>query len=126
MIASTVPVLRKDPVSHSQKSGIVFPVGRIHRYLKKKHDGPVSKTAAVYMAGVLEYLTSDVLELAVQEAKALKKKRITERSISLTFEKDKDLKQLIGKNTIIAGGGVLPDVRLTRKRKIKVLLTEKS
>lgn len=54
---------RKKRVSKSVKAGLRFPVGRISRYLKK---GPYSKRvatgAAVYMAGVLQYLAAEVLD----------------------------------------------------------------
>jgi len=116
-VAAAVPGTKADPISHSRKAGLFFPVGRIHRYLKASHDGPVSKDAAVYVAGALEYLTNEVLELAGHEAHGLKRKTITERSISLAFQKDEDLNKVLGHKTTIAGGGVLPDPRFLRKSK---------
>jgi len=48
----------------SSRAGVVFPVGRLHRLLKKGRYGDrTGRSAAVYMAGVLEYLCSEVLEL---------------------------------------------------------------
>jgi len=42
----------------SKKAGILFPAARVHRKLKSlpKQVSRVSKGAAVYMAGVMEYL----------------------------------------------------------------------
>jgi hypothetical protein len=37
---------------------VVFPVSRIHRILKGTYSGQVRNGAAVYLAGVLEYLVS--------------------------------------------------------------------
>lgn len=42
----------------SKKAGILFPAARVHRKLKSlpKQVNRVSKGAAVYLAGVMEYL----------------------------------------------------------------------
>ena len=56
---------KKKPTSRSVKAGLQFPVGRIHRFLKKGHYADkIGAGAPVYLAAVLEYLSAEVLELA--------------------------------------------------------------
>ncbi|KAK6164740.1 hypothetical protein DH2020_001604 [Rehmannia glutinosa] len=63
--------------------------------------------ASLYLTAVLEYLASEVLELASNEAKDSKKKRIEPRHLQQAVRKDKDFKQLLS-NVTIPDAGVLP------------------
>ena len=101
------------------RAGLQFPVGRIHRYLRKGNFAKrVGSGAPVYLAAVLEYLTAEILELAGNAARDNKKKRIIPRHLQLAIRNDEELNVLLAGVTI-AQGGVLPNIQ-------SVLLPKKS
>ncbi|KAH9061895.1 histone 2A [Lactarius vividus] len=59
--------------TRSAKAGLQFPVGYIHRYLKQctQNDVRIGAKAIVYTSAILEYLTTEVLELADEELDTL-------------------------------------------------------
>ena len=86
-------------------SGLVFPVSRISRKIRKeKVFKRVGKSASVYLTAVLEYLSSEVLEIAGNNCSFDKKKIITPKHISLAINKDEDLKKMIGDFILHQGG----------------------
>ncbi|KXN74897.1 histone-fold-containing protein [Conidiobolus coronatus NRRL 28638] len=97
--------------TRSSKAGLQFPVGRIHRLLKKgNYAQRVAAGAPVYLASVLEYLTAEILELAGNAARDNKKTRIIPRHLQLAIRNDEELSKLLGHVTI-AQGGVLPNIQ---------------
>ncbi|XP_055520986.1 histone H2AX-like [Leucoraja erinacea] len=99
------------PKSRSSRAGLQFPVGRVHRLLRKGNYGErVGAGAPVYLAAVLEYLTAEILELAGNAARDNKKSRIIPRHLQLAVRNDEELNKLLGGVTI-AQGGVLPNIQ---------------
>ena len=106
--------------TRSSRAGLQFPVGRVHRLLKKgNYAERVGSGAAVYQTAVLEYLCAEVLELAGNAARDNKKSRIIPRHVQLAVRNDEELNKLMGDVTI-ASGGVLPNIHavlLPKKKK---------
>ncbi|CAF0753443.1 unnamed protein product [Didymodactylos carnosus] len=100
---------RTKAVSHSKLAGLQFPVGRIHRLLRKGNTNRIGRGSAVYMAAVLEYLTAEILELAGNAARDNKKQRITPRHLQLAIRNDEELAKMLSKVTL-PQSGVLPHI----------------
>ncbi|EDW55855.1 GM11183 [Drosophila sechellia] len=78
--------------SRSNRAGLQFPVGRIHRLLRKGN------------------YAERVLELAGNAARDNKKTRIIPRHLQLAIRNDEELNKLLSGVTI-AQGGVLPNIQ---------------
>ena len=95
--------------SRSAKAGLQFPVGRVHRLLKRGNyaqrvgaGAPGAEEFAlffwsmsdvilsVYLAAVLEYLAAEILELAGNAARDNKKQRIVPRHLQLAIRNDEE------------------------------------
>lgn len=102
---------RSKAKSRSSRAGLQFPVGRVHRFLRKgNYAERVGAGAPVYLAAVMEYLTAEILELAGNAARDNKKTRINPRHLQLAIRNDEELNKLMSGVTI-AQGGVLPNIQ---------------
>uniref|UniRef100_A0A0N4ZT58 Histone H2A n=1 Tax=Parastrongyloides trichosuri TaxID=131310 RepID=A0A0N4ZT58_PARTI len=99
--------------TRSSRAGLQFPVGRLHRMLRRgNYAERIGAGAPVYLAAVLEYLAAEVLELAGNAARDNKKTRINPRHLQLAIRNDEELNKLLSGVTI-AQGGVLPNIPST-------------
>ena len=97
--------------TRSNRAGLQFPVGRIHRFIRKgNYAERVGAGALICLAAVLEYLTAEILELAGNAAKDNKKTRIIPRHLQLAIRNDEELNKLL-QGVTIAQGGVLPNIQ---------------
>ena len=105
--------------SRTTRAGLQFPVGRIHRHLRRgNYAQRIGTGAPVYLAAVMEYLTAEILELAGNAARDNKKARIIPRHLQLAIRNDEELNRLLSGVTI-SQGGVIPFIN-------SVLLPKKS
>ncbi|XP_067836764.1 histone H2A type 1-C-like [Heptranchias perlo] len=97
--------------SRSSRAGLQFPVGRVHRLLRKgNYAERVGAGAPVCLETVLEYPTAEILQLAGNTVRDIKKTRIIPRHLQLAIRNDEELNKLLGRVTI-AHGGVLPNIQ---------------
>ncbi|KAM6143221.1 histone H2A-Bbd type 1-like [Erethizon dorsatum] len=88
---------RKQAVSRSTRAQLQFPVSRVERCLREGgYAQRLASSTPVFLAGVLEYLTANILELAGREAHHKLKKRITPQHLERTLENNKQLRPLLG------------------------------
>jgi histone H2A len=92
----------------SKKAGLVFPVARFKTILKNR-GFRIGEDAPVFLAGVMEYITAEILELAGNSAKDNRKTIITSRHLQLGSMGDEALNGLFGRINL-TGGGVVPHI----------------
>ena len=97
--------------SRSYRAGLHFPLGRIHRLLRKGNYAElISAPAPVYLAAVIEYLAAEWLELACDFVRYKNQDHIIPRHLQLAILDDKELNELLSGVTITQGG-VLPNIQ---------------
>ena len=90
-------------VSGASRAGLAFAPARATRALREgRYALRTGASAGVFMAGVLEYLTAEVFDLAVTEMAAAKNKSIQPKHLNLAFRRDQELGQLMHHATFTA------------------------
>ena len=101
---------RKKPQAEHAKIGLVFPIGRVGRYLKKgRFSERVGKGAGIFMAAVLEYITCEIIELAGSVAAEHGRKTIAPRHLQLAVRNDEELAKMMSA-TLISEGGYMSNI----------------
>ncbi|KAF9809276.1 hypothetical protein SFRURICE_015739, partial [Spodoptera frugiperda] len=96
--------------SRSSRAGLQFPVGRIHKILRKGNYAPrIGSGAPIYLAAALEYLAAEILELAAEAATDNHKARVIPRHILFAVRNDEELNKMLSGVTI-SQGGVMPSI----------------
>ncbi|XP_055526150.1 histone H2A, sperm-like [Wyeomyia smithii] len=100
----------KERHSRSQRAGLRFPVARIHRQLRSgNYADRIDAGASVYLTAVIEYVATEILELAGKNALDSSKKRIIPRHVLCAIRLDTELNQMLG-NVTIPQSGIIPQL----------------
>jgi histone H2A len=96
--------------SRSLQSDLKISVAKVEKAMRLDERGVrLSEDGVVAMAGVAEYIATEIWELAGNAAKKHKRHTVATREIELAVRKDEDLSKLFGGT--IPGGGVVPHVQ---------------
>ena len=84
--------IKAKAMSGSARAHTLFPVGRLNRLVKHgRYSERVSSSAGVFLAGMLEYLTAEILEVAGNVCHQGKKKTIAPKHLNLGVRGDQEL-----------------------------------
>ena len=109
--------------SRQSKAGILFPPAITEKFLRNfgYNKIMITGTAPVYMAAVLEYITSEILSIATTYIRSQQRMRITVQSLEVSIMRDDiELSSLFKiHNLHFMGGSVVPYVhpKLNMKKK---------
>lgn len=90
---SSAPGTKSNPVALTTRAGLIFPPSRLKHLLQQYVPGSsrVETKSAVYLAGALQAIVDDLLEIARGEAEAKKKIRISRGHLKQTVMTDAGL-----------------------------------
>merc|ERR1712166_1090446 len=107
--AASKKATRKASTTQSSRANVTFPVGRIARRMRLSDR--IGQGASVYMAGVLDYITSEMLEGAgvIAEQKkgaSVKHGIIRPKHIQLSVRSDPEFEKFMSNAQISEGGSI--------------------
>ena len=101
---------KSKPVSGSEKAGTIFAPARCTRLMRQgRYSERIGGGAGAFMAGVLDYITSEICELSSSVAEQHKAQRIKPRHIQLAIRQDEEINKMFA-NILISDGGVMPNI----------------
>ncbi|XP_072869915.1 histone H2A-like 3 [Chlorocebus sabaeus] len=87
---------RRQRRSRSRRAELQFPASRLERCLREgQYARRLSSTTPVFPAGVLQYLTANILEQAGKEAENSHRVCITPEHVKRALQKDKQLRWIL-------------------------------
>ena len=94
-------------VSKSAKAGLTFPIARVNRYMRQKGGARrVGGSAPVFLTAILEYVTSELMDVAGQRTSKANRKTISDQDVSAAVRNDPDLSKLFAGHAIFMGDKV--------------------
>ena len=98
-------------LGQSVKAGLQFSVPRVARFMKQgRYADRIGGGAPIYLTAALQYICSEIVELAGNEALRVKKQRIVPRHVMLAIRNDPELNKLVGHKADFANSGVVPKI----------------
>ena len=128
---ASVKKVKKPAVSKSTKAGLIFPIPKINKKcVDKRLAARVGAGAPVYIAGVVEYIAREILDLAAEKCKERKHKRIMPEDVVKGIRGDKDMHKMLAGLSVLIGekldqstvNGAITcdhDVELKAKKKVE-------
>ncbi len=112
VVHRTSPLKSVGRSNMSAKAGLQFSVPRVNRFMKQgRYADRIGAGAPVYLTSALQYICSEIIELAGNEAQKAKKVRIVPRHVMLAIRNDLELNKLLGHNCDFSQSGVVPKIQ---------------
>lgn len=119
---------KQAPKMRETRAGLIFSVSFAEKYIRGfgQLKSNVGASVPVFLAGVLQFLTQQVLDLAYNECIQNKKKNISNRNVFLGVKQNEELDTLFENFKIVMlGCGVQPHINEALLNKVKKPLNKK-
>lgn len=122
-------IIKSKKTTKTSKAGLIFAIPRVENIIRNNFNGRVSETAPIYLTAILEYISSELLELSGNATRDNKKIIIQPKHLMMAIENDIELKYLAkAVDFVVLGGGVLPHIHpiLLKSKKSKTTKRKKT